>query len=92
MWSEILPRLQWPVAKNHMATERVRRLMNTRVSHFVRDRGGVVVRHKKLEGISQGLMCPDRVHLDIRLYIFLSGLQDYISEALLHLGGGRSSV
>ncbi|XP_041439951.1 uncharacterized protein LOC121400603 [Xenopus laevis] len=92
VWSEIVPRLSWRGARDPDAIERARRLLNARISRFVRDRGGVVVRHRQLEGIDQGLMLRDGVHLnDIGMDIFLSGLQDGIGEALLRLGGGRSS-
>ncbi|XP_041427048.1 uncharacterized protein LOC108697507 [Xenopus laevis] len=93
VWSEIVPRLCWRGARDPGAIERARRLLNSRISRFVRDRGGIVVRHRLLEGIDQGLMLRDGVHLnDIGLDIFLAGLQDGIGAALVRLGGGRSPV
>ncbi|KAM4025867.1 uncharacterized protein ACNLHF_026304 [Anomaloglossus baeobatrachus] len=93
IWSEIIPRIAWQGARDAAAVERSRRTLNARMSRFVRFKGGVVVRHRQLEGDNSSLMLPDGVHLsDIGLDIFLSGLQDGIEQALLLMGGGRSAV
>ncbi|XP_071979829.1 uncharacterized protein [Engystomops pustulosus] len=93
VWSEILPRAVWEGARDVAAIKRGRRLLNTRVSRFVTERGGVVVRHRELEGDNRGLLLPDGVHLsDIGLDIFLSDLQDGIDRALQLLLGGRSDM
>ncbi|KAM4036392.1 uncharacterized protein ACNLHF_015325 [Anomaloglossus baeobatrachus] len=93
IWSEIIPRVAWQGARDAAAVERSRRTLNARMSRFVRFKGGVVVRHRQLEGDNSSLMLPDGVHLsDIGLDIFLSGLQDGIEQALLLMGGGRSAV
>lgn len=94
VWSEIIPRVVWSGARNHAAIERARRLINSRVSRWVRSAGGVVVRHRQLEGDNRQLISDDNVHPnDIGLDIFLSGLQDGIERAVfLLVGGGRGSL
>lgn len=94
VWSEIVPRVAWNGARNPSAIERARRLINSRVSRWVRAAGGVVVRHRQLEGDNRHLILEDGVHLTpIGQDIFLSGLQDGIERAVfLLVGGGRSSL
>ncbi|XP_056385834.1 uncharacterized protein LOC130282023 [Hyla sarda] len=93
VWSEIVPRVKWQGARDAEAIERSRRLVNSRMARFVRSKGGVVVRHRELEGDNRRFMISDGVHLnDIGLDIFLSGLQDGVEQALFVLSGGRSSV
>ncbi|XP_044130369.1 uncharacterized protein LOC122923581 isoform X2 [Bufo gargarizans] len=93
VWSEIVPRAVWQSGRDGEAIEKCRRTVNARMSRFVRSRGGVVVRHRQLEGDNRSLMRPDGVHLsDIGLDIFLSGIQDGIEQAMFLLGGGRSPV
>ncbi|XP_071969433.1 uncharacterized protein [Engystomops pustulosus] len=93
VWSEIIPRAIWEGARDGDGIERSRRLLNTKVSRFVRERGGVVVRHRELEGDNRGLLLPDGVHLtDIGMDIFLSGLQDGIERAMSLLVGGRRDM
>ncbi|XP_044130444.1 uncharacterized protein LOC122923654 [Bufo gargarizans] len=90
VWSEVVPRVVWQGGE---AVERCRRTINARISRFVRSRGGVVVRHRQLEGDNRSLMRPDGVHLnEIGLDIFLSGIQDGVEQAMFLLGGGRSPV
>ncbi|KAM3923058.1 uncharacterized protein RB166_012151 [Leptodactylus fuscus] len=89
VWSEIVPRVTWQGARDAAAVEKSRRTINARLARFVRSKGGVVVRHRQLEGDNRRLMRPDGVHLnEIGLDIFLSGLQDGVEQALFRLGGG----
>lgn len=93
MWSEIVPRLVWRGARDMSAVDGSQRNVTARMARFVRNRGGVVVRHRQLEGDLAGLIRPDGKHLtEIGLDIFLSGLQDGIECALFLLSGGRSAV
>lgn len=72
------------------AVDGARRTINARMSRFVRYRGGVVVRHRELEGDNRALLEEDGVHPNpIGLDIFLSGIQDGIERALFLMGGGR---
>lgn len=90
VWSEIVPRVVWSGARDMAAVEGARRVVNARMSRFVRYRGGVVVRHRELEGDNRALLEDDGVHPNpIGLDIFLSGLQDGIERALFLMGGGR---
>ncbi|KAM3926878.1 uncharacterized protein RB166_009715 [Leptodactylus fuscus] len=93
VWSEMVPRARWHGARDAETAERSRRAINSHMARFVRSRGGVVVRHRQLEGNNSGLLRSDGVHLnDIGLDIFLSGIQDGIEQALFLLGGGRCPV
>lgn len=93
VWSEIVPRVVWQGARDASAVERARRTVNARMARFIRSRGGVVVRHRQLEGDNRRLMLRDGVHLnDIGLDIFLSGLQDGVEQALFLLRGGQCAV
>ncbi|KAM3928101.1 uncharacterized protein RB166_006232 [Leptodactylus fuscus] len=93
VWSEIVPRLRWQGSRDPESAERCRRSVNARMARFVRSRGGVVVRHRQLEGDNSRLLRADGVHLnEIGLDIFLSGLQDGVEQALFLLGGGRCPV
>lgn len=94
MWSEIVPRGIWKGARNPASIERARRLLNMRVSRHVRLNGGVVIRHRQLEGDNKELMSDDGIHLnEIGLDILLSGFQDAIERALFRLlSMGRNSV
>lgn len=42
---ERVPRVVWQGARDLGAVERVRRSVNSRLAHFVRHRGGLVVQH-----------------------------------------------
>ncbi|XP_069802067.1 uncharacterized protein [Dendropsophus ebraccatus] len=43
VWSEVVPRVVWNGARNPGAIERARRILNTRISRFVRSRGGIAI-------------------------------------------------
>lgn len=93
VWSEMIPRVVWQGARDAEAVDRVRRNINARLARFVRLRGGVVVRHRLLEGDNRPFMLTDGVHLNEQgLEIFLSGICTGIEQALFLLGGGRASV
>ncbi|XP_075715662.1 uncharacterized protein LOC142750546 [Rhinoderma darwinii] len=89
VWSEIVARTVWRGARNMAALERVRKLINVRVSRFIRSIGGIGLRHQSLEGDNADLLAPDGVHLnDIGLDIFLLDLLDGAERGLALLGGG----
>lgn len=56
VWSEIVPRSVWRGARDLGAIEGPRRTVNARMSRFVLYRGGVVVRHRELEGDNRSLL------------------------------------
>ncbi|CAJ0949278.1 unnamed protein product [Ranitomeya imitator] len=81
VWSELIPRLVWRGARELSAMERSRRTLNQRISHFIRFKNGVVVRHHRLEGDNSGFLLPDGVHLnDASLDIFLDGLREGVVQ------------
>ncbi|KAM4019046.1 uncharacterized protein ACNLHF_028401 isoform 5-T5 [Anomaloglossus baeobatrachus] len=83
VWSEMIPRTYWHGARNTQAMEKVRKLLNRRISEFVTSRQGVVVKHRQLEGDNHAFLLDNGVHLnDLGMDIFLSGLQDGIGKAL----------
>ncbi|XP_040296129.1 nuclear factor 7, brain-like isoform X3 [Bufo bufo] len=91
VWSEVIPRAWWNGARNQPSVERARRQLNMRVSRHVRSNGGVVIRHRQLEGDNRELMLEDGVLLnDNGLDIFLSGLQNAVEQALVLLLGQSS--
>lgn len=91
IWSEIIPRLVWAHYIPGSCLEQFRRKVNAQVSKFVRKIGGIVVRHRELEGDNRNLLRADGVHLnDIGLDIFNLGLIGGIELALAAVG--RSSV
>lgn len=93
VWSEMVPRVVWQGARDSDAVERARRNINARMARFVRSRGGVVVRHRQLEGDNRPFMMTDGVHLnEDGLEIFLANLRNGVEQALFLLGGGRTSV
>lgn len=93
VWSEMIPRVVWQGARDAEAVDRARRNVNARLARFIRSRGGVVVRHRLLEGDNRPFMQVDGVHLNEQgTEIFLTGLQSGIEQALFLLGGGRASV
>lgn len=93
VWSEIVPRVVWRGARDVGAIDGARRMVNARMSRFVRYRGGVVVRHRELEGDNRPLLEDDGVHPNpIGLDILLLGLRDGIERALFLMGGGRSAM
>ncbi|XP_066438203.1 uncharacterized protein [Eleutherodactylus coqui] len=87
VWSDIVARRCWRGARDGDAIERVRRLINLRMSKFVKSLGGVAVRHWELEDKERGALREDGVHLnDVGLDTFLSGLQDGVEMALARVG------
>ncbi|XP_077129974.1 nuclear factor 7, brain-like isoform X1 [Ranitomeya variabilis] len=93
VWSEIVSRDVWIGALDPTAIERSRRKVNAWMAKFVREQGGIVVRHHQLEGDNSALLNPDGIHLtDAGLDIFLSNLQFGVEQALTLMGEGLSPV
>lgn len=91
VWSEIVPRSIWAREVPGPCLENLRRKVNAQVSKFVRRIGGVVVRHRDLEGNNTDLLRRDGVHLnEIGMDIFNLGLQRGVEQALAAVG--RPSV
>ncbi|XP_075718009.1 uncharacterized protein LOC142759574 [Rhinoderma darwinii] len=93
VWSEVIARTHWRGARSAVAIERSRRLLNVRISRFVRSIGGVAICHLMLEGDNGDVLLSDGVHLnDIGIDIMLSGLQDEVEAGLALCGGGGRST
>lgn len=91
VWSEIVPRSVRARDVPGPLLEHFRRKVNAQVAKFVRQIGGIVVRHRDLEGDNRDLLCSDGVHLnDIGMDIFNLGLQRGVEQALAAVG--RPSV
>lgn len=83
VWSEIIRRPVWESFAAPKALERSRRKVNRGVSQFVGSLGGLVVRHRELEGDNRDVVRSDGVHLtDIGMDIFLVGIVEGIERAL----------
>ncbi|KAE8634412.1 hypothetical protein XENTR_v10002299 [Xenopus tropicalis] len=81
VWLEIIPRNVWRYASSHKAIDRTRIQVNREMSRFIRNIGGIVVRHKNIE-YQDNLLGPDGVHFnDIGLDFFNLGLQEGLEEA-----------
>lgn len=75
------------------AVEQASRSVHARMSWFLKNSEGVVVRHRQLEGDNSRLMRSNRVNFnEIGLDIFLLGIQDRIEQALFSLCGGQNAV
>ncbi|OCT67044.1 hypothetical protein XELAEV_18038326mg [Xenopus laevis] len=90
VWSEIMSRITWRWARDMAAMERSRQKLNKLLSAFIRQSGGIVVRHKVLESRLPGYFSADEVHLSaVGTDIFNLDLSDGIERALLLMGGGH---
>lgn len=81
VWSDIVPRLVWRGVRNLVAIDRARKKVNMAVSRFVRELGGLAVRHKALVVGSPDLFLPDGVHL------FPSGMRSFFGVGVSLLLG-----
>ncbi|XP_075691310.1 uncharacterized protein LOC142659255 [Rhinoderma darwinii] len=83
VWSEIVNRPKWPVAKSQKGLEHARIKVNKEVSKNLASNGAVVIRHRKLEGDSAHLFEEDGVHLNSTGNdIWCIDIQEGIDEAL----------
>ncbi|OCT74340.1 hypothetical protein XELAEV_18033309mg [Xenopus laevis] len=83
VWSEIIPRKVWRYARSHDALNRTRITINREMSHYVRGKGAIVIRHKDIE-FQDDLLREDGVHLNkFGLEIFNVGIQEALEKALL---------
>ncbi|CAH2295909.1 Hypothetical predicted protein, partial [Pelobates cultripes] len=88
VWSEMVPRFTWRHTRDPAAVARCRGKVNRTMAVFVSRMGGVVVRHRELEGMLPGYFRRDGVHLsDIGLW-----LTSNHDMRLLCLGGELRAV
>ncbi|KAG8554788.1 hypothetical protein GDO81_003896 [Engystomops pustulosus] len=82
VWSEIVNRQKWPKARSQKVIEKARFGVNKTVSRFLKN-GGVVVRHKGLEGDNAHLFEEDGVRLNATGNdIWCGGIHDGIDKAI----------
>lgn len=83
IWSQILPRLKWRYEKNHVAVDKIRKRVNSKIATFLLKNGGYYIRYPEITELNTGLFQPDNVHLsklgnDIFLYRIQQALQRFL--------------
>ncbi|OCT89893.1 hypothetical protein XELAEV_18018506mg [Xenopus laevis] len=82
LWSQMVPRRYWRYERSHTAIERVRVKVNMAISKFVRQQGGIAVRHRLMEEGTDYLH-QDGIHLtDLGMDVFNFGLREGLEIAL----------
>ncbi|XP_069832586.1 uncharacterized protein [Dendropsophus ebraccatus] len=83
VWSDVVAWRTWRFARSVEWINRARAKLNKEVGRFVRRNGGIVVRHRDLEGASPELMDSDGVHLnDVGMDLWMLGLHGGLEMAL----------
>ena len=83
IWSDIVGRSSWRMARSWEGVNRARRKINRDVAKFVIRNGGLVVRHPELEVDTWRYQLRDGVHLtDVGIDMWVLGLQEGIQRAL----------
>lgn len=85
IWSQILPRLHWRNEINHVALEKVRLRVNSKIATFVISNGGRYIRYPEIIEKNRGLFCEDGVHLsqlgnDVFIYRIQQALQSFLTS------------
>ncbi|OCT74241.1 hypothetical protein XELAEV_18033199mg [Xenopus laevis] len=82
IWSQMVPRRYWSYDRSHTAIERVQVKVNMAISKFVRQQGGIAVRHRLLEE-GKDYLHEDGIHLkDVGMDVFNFGLRGGLEIAL----------
>ena len=83
VWSDIVARTAWRMARSVAGINRARRKINRDVAKFVVRNGGLVVRHMELEEETWRYLRGDGVHLSpVGIDMWVLGLQDGIQRAI----------
>lgn len=83
VWSEVVARTRWRLARSVEALNKARKKVNRAVSKFVGRNGGLFVRHPELEVDTWRYLRGDGVHLnDVGTDLWCLGLQEGIQRAL----------
>ena len=83
VWSDIVARTAWRLARSVSRINRARRKINRDVGRFMARNGGLVVRHMELEEETWGYLRGDGVHLtSVGIDMWFLGLQDGIQRAI----------
>lgn len=83
VWSDIVARKSWRLARSVDRLNKTRIKVNKRVGQFIIRNGGLVVRHQELEKDVGLYLRGDGVHLsDVGIDLWALGLQEGIQRAL----------
>ncbi|XP_069842788.1 collagen alpha-1(I) chain-like [Dendropsophus ebraccatus] len=83
VWSDVVPRRTWKVARSVERLNKARVKVNRAVSSFVSRNGGVSVRHRDLEDCAENYWLGDGVHLNaVGIDLWMLALQEGIERAL----------
>lgn len=83
VWSDIVARTTWRWARSMASINKTRIRVNKVVGRFVRQNGGIVIRHRELETNVGLYLRRDGVHLsDVGIDLWSLGLQEGIQQAL----------
>lgn len=83
VWSDIVARMTWRMARSVEGINRARRKINREVSKFMVRKGGLAIRHLELEFETWRYLKKDGVHLnEVGIDMWALGLQDGIQRAL----------
>lgn len=90
VWSDMVARRSWRMARSVAGVNRARRKINREVSKFVVNNGGLAIRHMELEFETWRYLRADGVHLnEVGIDLWNLGLQDGIQRALRVWEGTR---
>lgn len=83
VWSDMVARTTWRMARSFEGVNRARREINREVSKFMVKNGGSAIRHLELEFETWRYLRRDGVHLnDVGIDLWALGLQDGIQRAI----------
>lgn len=83
VWSDMVARTTWRMARSFEGVNRARREINREVSKFMVKNGGLAIRHLELEFETWRYLRRDGVHLnDVGIDLWALGLQDGIQRAI----------
>lgn len=83
VWSNIVARRVWRQARSPQGINKARAKLDKVVGRFFFSNGGVVVHHRDLEVVDDGLLRPDGVHLNaMGSDIWMLALQEGIEQDL----------
>ncbi|XP_040178454.1 uncharacterized protein LOC120911247 [Rana temporaria] len=83
VWSDMVARTSWRMARSVDAVNRARRKLNRNVGRFVLRNGGLVVRHPELEVDPWRYLRSDGVHLtDVGIDMWALRLEEGVQQAM----------
>lgn len=83
IWSDMVARTSWRMARSVEGVNRARKKINREVSKFMVRNGALAIRHPELEFETWRYLRPDGVHLnDVGIDLWNLGLQEGIQRAI----------